>query len=339
MGIVRHKFKPFILTVVFFICFTMENGVQASNETAAGNWLYKKEYTFIWMSDTQYYSESYPHILEKQVNWITEEKEKLNIQYVFHTGDIINKADKRVQWERADRLLGVLDKNLVPYGVLAGNHDLLNGKDNYTKYGKYFGYSRFKDNPWYGDRYLQNKGHYDLISAEGDDYIIVFMGWGINQEEVNWMNDVLQQYPDRRAILAFHDYLYTNGERSQVGEKLYEQIVKQNKNVELVLSGHYHGANVKADEIDDDGDGKADRTVYQILADYQAAPNGGQGYLRVLTVNPKDDTIHFTTFSPYLHSFNYYDAETYPGKDEFIIKMKGKKNKWFFRKLQFYNKS
>lgn len=339
MGRDRYKFMPFVLAVVFSLCFVLAQGAQALNETAAGNWLYKKEYSFIWMSDTQYYSESYPHILEKQVNWIADEKDKLNIQYVFHTGDIVNKADQRIQWERADQMMGVLDNNLVPYGVLAGNHDLLNGKDDYTEFTKYFGPARFKDNPWYGDEYKHNKGHYDLISAEGDDYIIVYMGWGINQPEINWMNDILKQHPDRRAILAFHDYLYTTGVRSPIGQKLFDQVVKANKNVELVLSGHYHGANVKADEIDDDGDGKADRTVYQILADYQAAPEGGQGYFRILTVNPKDDTIHFTTFSPYLHSFNYFDPEAFPGKDEFIIKLKGKKNKWFFKRLQFYNRT
>jgi predicted MPP superfamily phosphohydrolase len=336
MGRIRYRFTFFLLIFVYgFYAFFLPDA-KAANETAAGNWLYKKEYTFIWLSDTQYYAENYPHVLEKQVNWIVSEKDKLNIQYVIHTGDLINKANKRIQWERADRLMGVLDNQLIPYGVLAGNHDLVKGKNGYSEFTKYFDDTRFKENPWYGETYQNNKGHYDVISAEGDDYIIVYLGWGINQPDIDWINDVLKQNSDRRAILAFHDYLYTDGERSPIGQKLFEQVVKKNKNVELVLSGHYHGASVKADDIDDDGDEKTDRTVYQVLADYQGAPEGGQGFLRVLTINPKQETIHFTTFSPYLNSFNYFDADKFPGKDDFIIKLREHKKNWFFRKLQFY---
>ena len=30
------------------------------------------DYTFVWMSDTQYYSESYPYIFDRQTQWIVE---------------------------------------------------------------------------------------------------------------------------------------------------------------------------------------------------------------------------------------------------------------------------
>src|SRR5699024_5389302 len=46
----------------------------------------RTDFTFIWMTDTQYYSKSYPHIYKSQVDWIVEKQEELNIQYVFHTG-------------------------------------------------------------------------------------------------------------------------------------------------------------------------------------------------------------------------------------------------------------
>lgn len=36
-----------------------------------------------------------------------------------------------------------------------------------------------------------------------------------------------------------------------------------------VLCGHYHDSETLIDEMDDDGDGIADRKVYQMLADYQ----------------------------------------------------------------------
>lgn len=278
------------------------------------------DYTFIWMSDTQYYAESYPHIFEKQVNWIAEQKDRLNIKYVFHTGDIVDEADQPVQWKRADQFMKVLDDRRVPYGVLAGNHDVSHKSRSYLRYGKYFGEQRFKNKPFYGGSYLNNKGHYDLISCGGNDYIMIFMGWGIGAKELRWMDEVLKMHPDRKAILSFHEYLLVSGSRSPIGDRIFEHVIKPNKNVIAVLSGHYHSSNLKVDKLDDDGDGRPDRNVYQMLADYQGGPEGGQGYLRIFHVDPKRDTIHVKTYSPYLDDYHFYNPEQYGTKDEFSIK-------------------
>ncbi|BBP92524.1 hypothetical protein BsIDN1_61420 [Bacillus safensis] len=89
----------------------------------------------IWMSDTQYYAKSYPHIFKQMVEWIRDQREKLNIQYVFHTGDIVDDS-KDKQWHRADTFMRVLDENHIPYGVLAGNHDVRHKDGLYAEYGK-----------------------------------------------------------------------------------------------------------------------------------------------------------------------------------------------------------
>lgn len=77
---------------------------------------------------------------------------------------------------------------------------------------------------------------------------------------------------------------------------------------------------MKVDKLDDDGDGHTDRNVYQMLADYQGGPEGGQGYLRIFHVDPKRDTIHVKTYSPYLDDYHFYNPEQYGAKDEFSIK-------------------
>ena len=119
---------------------------------------------------------------------------------------------------------------------------------------------------------------------------------------------------DLSAILAFHEFLFVSGSRSPIGEKIFEQIIKRNPNVIAVLSGHYHSSNLKVDKLDDNGDGKPDRKVYQMLADYQGGPEGGQGYLRILHVDPKHDTIHVKTYSPYLDDYNFYDPHQFGPK-------------------------
>ena len=40
---------------------------------------------------------------------------------------------------------------------------------------------------------------------------MVYMGWGIGNDEIEWMNQVLAQYPERKAILNFHEYLLASG--------------------------------------------------------------------------------------------------------------------------------
>ncbi|WP_227521946.1 lamin tail domain-containing protein [Bacillus solitudinis] len=279
------------------------------------------DYTFAWMSDTQYYAESYPHIFERQTEWIADMKEEMKIKYVFHTGDLVDKYYQVYQWERADEYMQTLADNDIPYGVLAGNHDVDYVNDDYTEYYKWFGADRFENESYYGGSYKNNRGHYDLISEKGNDYIMMYMGWGITDEDIQWMSDVLKEYPDRLAILSFHEYLLVSGNRSPLGNKIYNQIVEPHANVVAVLSGHYHDAETLIDEIDDNGDGDADRQVYQMLADYQGGPEGGQGYLRLLHFDQDNNKINVNTYSPYLDDYNYYNSDEYPGKDEFSIEL------------------
>ncbi|WP_368658136.1 lamin tail domain-containing protein [Metabacillus halosaccharovorans] len=277
------------------------------------------DYTFVWMSDTQYYAESYPYIFERQTNWIAEKQEELKIKYVFHTGDLVDNFGQEQEWIHADEYMGVLDQNNVPYGVLAGNHDVDQLSNDYTEYYKRFGEDRFKDKDYYGGSYKNNRGHYDLISANGNDFIMVYMGWGVQDEDLNWINDVLAQYPDRTAILSFHEYLLVSGNRSPIGDKIYEAVVEPNENVIAVLSGHYHDSETLISEIDDDGDGQPDREVYQMLGDYQGGPEGGQGYMKLLHFDQDNNRVFVNTYSPYLDDYNFYEPEEYPGKDELIM--------------------
>ncbi|MBY0013433.1 S-layer homology domain-containing protein [Paenibacillus typhae] len=277
------------------------------------------DYTFVWMSDTQYYSQSYPYIYEKNVQWIADNKDNLNVKYVIHTGDLVDKSYQEYQWKEADKNMRVLEDAGIPYGVLAGNHDVGHQTGDYTEFWKYFGEWRFKNLPGYGGTYKDNMGHYDLISAGGNDYLIVYMGWGLGDEEIDWMNEIVARYPERKAILALHEYLLVSNNRAPIADQIFEKVVKPNKNVIAALSGHYHDAELKVDQLDDNGDGVPDRNVYQMLADYQGAPEGGLGYIRLLQFDTAGNKLHVKTYSPYLDDYNYYDEPEYPGKDEFTL--------------------
>ena len=269
-------------------------------------------FTIAWMSDTQYYSRSFPQILLMMTHWLTENHEEENIVYMGFTGDIVHN-DTAKQWKNADDAFRILD-GALPYGVLAGNHDVGTSKKDYSSYGEHFGEARFNDKPFYGGSYENNRGHYDLIEAGGIELIFVYMGWGVDDAGIDWINGVLQGYPDRLAVLMLHEYLSVSGDHTEVGQVLFERIVAPNKNVRFVLCGHNHGVTRRTDAVDDTGDGTPDRIVYQILADYQAESKGGNGFLRLLRFEPALGRVYVSTYSPYLEKFDCFE-----GEDSFVL--------------------
>lgn len=279
------------------------------------------DFTFVVESDTQYYNEDYEGNPEQDVdgnyqyqldihNWVLANRERMNIQYMFHNGDIIDDEHLIPEWENADAAYRMLDEAGLPYGVLAGNHDVGHLNDDYTNFWRYFGEQRYSSNPWYGGSYQNNRGHYDLITVGGIDFIMLYMGWEIGDEQIEWMNDVLAQYPERKAILNFHEYLLASGGMGEQPQRIYDEVVATNPNVCMVLSGHYHNAQTRIDEFDDDGDGVNDRKVYQMLFDYQGLSQGGMGYIRLMHFDLEGQRIIVRTYSP---SLDDYDAKDETG--------------------------
>ena len=188
-------------------------GVKGENANSNENDTPREDYdfTFAIESDTQYYNEDYDGNPDQDVdgsyqyqldihNWVLNNRERMNIQYMFHDGDIIDDEPLIPEWENADDAYKKLDDAGMPYGVLAGNHDVGHLSGDYTNFSKYFGAWRYENNPWYGESYKDNRGHYDLITVDGIDFIMVYMGWGVGDEEIAWMNDVLAQYPERKQF-------------------------------------------------------------------------------------------------------------------------------------------
>ncbi|MFG6444245.1 lamin tail domain-containing protein [Microbacterium sp. P07] len=272
------------------------------------------DFTLGWESDTQYYNENtmpgdpFKH-QEAIHSYLLDQREELNLQYVFHTGDIVDDWDQNYQWEdNASPQYQRLDDAGLPYGVLAGNHDVGQELEDYGPYSKWFGEDRYADNPWYGESYQDNRGHYDLVSAGGIDFIMVFQGWGPGDEEIAWMNEVLAQYPDRVAIIAQHEFILTTGGLGEIPQRILDEVVATNPNVKMVFSGHYHDALTREDSFDDNGDGVNDRTVYSMLFDYQGLPEGGLGYLRLLHFDNEGERMMVRTYSPSLDDYNSDDA-------------------------------
>ncbi|MFK7691706.1 metallophosphoesterase [Paenibacillus sp. HJGM_3] len=267
------------------------------------------DFTFAWITDTQYYSESYPHIYDTMNQYIVENRDKLKIDYTIHTGDIVDDWNQPQQWANANKSMKILDDAKMPYGVVAGNHDVNFEKADYAEYYKYFGRDRFISQPTYGGDLENNRDHYDLVSSKGNDFIILYLGWSIDQQTIDWANDVLKRYPDRNAIVATHEYISPSGQYSGQGRAIWDNIVAGNQNVFMVLCGHHHGVAYNVKHATDG------RTVIELLHDYQAGPEGGQGYLRLLHFDTENKQLIVNTYSPYMKDYNFFEDN----KDEFTL--------------------
>lgn len=264
-------------------------------------------YTIGWISDTQHYSKKFDHYFYEMTEFLANEQQRLNLGYIVHTGDLVHNFDIEDEWKIADKALETIDH--IPNGVLAGNHDYNSEAWTYNEYAKYFGESRYSDKTWYGGSHENNRCHYDLITLGETDYLFVYVSHAPDSSAIKWASDILAQYPDRVGILCVHDYFDRENELSPDGNELFKKVVKKNPNVYMVLCGHRYTLYAEDVSLDDDGDGTADRTVHQVMANYQAAgAEGGDGYMRFLQVNEAAGTIQMYSYSPTADDYTYFDT-------------------------------
>ena len=270
------------------------------------------------MSDTQAYASTYPEIYRSMMQYVADQRDALNIVYLLHTGDLINNAYTDHDPLNAKAAFDLLPKDL-PILTVCGNHDYKQIKDNKGVLQNV--YSPYLDNRFDTDiapeaEYLDGLCHYALFSAGGQDFLLLSIAYSKEKASLDWANAVAAKYPDRLAILCTHSYLKAGGSHSGPGKVLFPGLVETSPNIRLVLCGHLPGAARKIQTLDDDGDGQADRQVYELMYNYQHEEGGGGGYLRLLTVDPLTGDVRVSTYSPWLDDYNYlerHDAFDMPG--------------------------
>ena len=266
--------------------------------------------TFAWISDTQGYTSSFPDSLPIMTQWIVDNRERLNIQYVLHTGDIVNDMLRQREWKAAEVAFDLFIGK-IPFFAVAGNHDIKGMMHMYDDFHALMRRHNYTDYPTFGGEEAQGRRRYDLVSIGYDDFIIIGTGYCLQKADYDWLDRTLKQYVDRTAILVAHWYLELKEKDELYGDaKLLHRAVAANANVRYVFCGHKHGIRHAEEMYDDDGDGTPERTVQAIMVDYQGLPNGGEGYLSLLTFNVVERTLSITSYSPVLDDFNYYEDES-----------------------------
>ncbi|NIA14777.1 MAG: metallophosphoesterase [Nitrospiraceae bacterium] len=278
-------------------------------------------FTVVVLPDTQNYADAGAiqkggdsdrrAIFHAQTAWIKNSKDDLNTVMVAHEGDIVQ-TDHPGEWVVADKAFQTLDDEM-PYILCLGNHDIGRGfakkrsdTSRATNLNVWFPPSRFEDNPLYnygGNFEGKSDNYYLLFRAGGMKFMIMALEFKPRDEVLAWANDVVADHPKRRCIVITHAYLREDMSRAASdnyhmagngGQKMWDKFLKRHKNIFLVLCGHILGEARRADA------GDRGNTVHQLLADYQGMANGGDGYLRIMTFIPQEDTIQVRSYSPTL---------------------------------------
>jgi len=288
-------------------------------------------WTLAVLPDTQVYSQNQPaglaELFKDQTRWIAANRDRYNIKYVLHLGDIVNN-NTLDQWTNAQAAMNLLD-GVVPYAMAPGNHDYGpngNAADRSTSFNTFFPLAKFLPWPTFGGAREPGKmdNTYHLFSAGGVDWVIFALEWGPRNGSATWASQIASNYPTRKKIMITHAYMYYDETRydwatkgssqswnphtygtandpdgTNDGEELWNKLVNVNTNFVMVINGH----------VLNDGLGRMSSTnlhgdvVHQMLVNYQMKALGGEAFLRLVEFNPDGTNVQVKAYSPYYGTY------------------------------------
>ena len=140
--------------------------------------------------------------------------------------------------------------------------------------------------------------------------------------EMNWASEVVASHPDHNVIISTHEHVTPkaldspaarsiSGRWVSRGQELWDRVVAPNRNVVLVLSGHFHGlGEIRTENVG----GIPGHTVTELVADYQEfrthTGERATGFQRLLQIDLAAGAIAVDTFSreldaSYSHPYDY----------------------------------
>lgn len=272
------------------------------------------QFSIVLLPDTQVYSRQYPDLFFQQTSWIAANARALNIRFVTHVGDIVDKNDE-AQWTVASRAMSALD-GIVPWSVAIGNHDCdVPGAPNSaaTAFLRHFGPARFAKFKWYRGASPNGLNSYAVFRGGAAEMLILHLEQDVPDDAIRWAEQVLKSNPGRPAILVTHVYLQdaekTRTKRPYLrpegnsGEQLWQKFIRRSPQIFMVLCGHYsRPGEWHQVSVNDSGN-----KVIEMLADYQLRPNGGDGWLNLISFDVPKNCIEVKTYSPVLNRYETDD--------------------------------
>ncbi|HWH96742.1 MAG TPA: lamin tail domain-containing protein, partial [Pseudolysinimonas sp.] len=282
------------------------------------------------ITDTQYLSESYPEVYAQLVSWVAENADARKIEFATHTGDLVqnwvdpdqNEERARREFATASAIQAILDDAGMPNSVLPGNHDNKRGATN-EMFNEFFGPERYAETPWYGGSIApdDNSANFSTFEHEGAKFLMLSLPYAYAEAEIDWAESVVVAHPEYNVIISTHEHVTPEGpygpaERSAAsrwisrGGELWRQVIAPNRNVVLVLSGHFHGLGQLRTE---DAGGIPGHDVVELLADYQEfrthTGERASGFQRLLQIDLASGSVAVDTFSLRLEASSSFEYD------------------------------
>lgn len=274
-------------------------------------------YTFAIIPDSQYMNQAKTDIVYKMMEWLAKNKENLNLQCVFHVGDISEEASD-LEYENANNHFKILDEKNINYITTIGNHDYIDGGKNYEKY---FTKERYKNKVGFEENSFYKLNKYFFIEVKNQKYLIISLDYKYLQDGIKWAKEIISKNKTIPTIILTHDsFDCLKGEmyKTENGEFLWENLISKENSIIMVLAGHEFSNGHRISK-NDFGNG-----VIELLTNYQDYPSGGNGYLRILEID-EEKGIYGKTFSPWVNDIPLKERTSYDllyltsEKDEFFI--------------------
>jgi hypothetical protein len=149
-----------------------------------------------------------------------------------------------------------------------------------------------------------------VLTINGQQYLFMALEYRATSASLDWAESILAANPDKEAIVVAHSFVLKNNKREDLcddqdmpaanatGQATWMRLRKY-RNITMYLSGHFTGGSgARRADLGDNGN-----LVNQLFADYQDYPNGGNGWLRIMTFHPVTNSISVQTYSPYLNQY------------------------------------
>lgn len=263
-------------------------------------------------------------VFEAITDCILKEQDRQRIVFVSHVGDIVD-INYDEQWAVAQSCMQKLDGK-IPYGISVGNHDMVTKTGDSSLFQKYFPKSQFEKFDWYGGCYSSpsgkpaisgnNANSYQLFSAGGLDFIILHLECNAPDEVLAWVDQVLEQHADRRAIITTHmglgplkhpkkatDYFDApkgrmtwkkcHGDNGNTPQQMWEKCFRKHQNLFLVCCGDQSRTQALRQTVK----GEHGNDVHELLSDY-----GADGF-RLMKFIPAQNRIEVRTWNPVKNQF------------------------------------
>lgn len=259
------------------------------------------------LPDTQKYSRYDVSMFDTQTQWIKDNSIQKDIAFTMHLGDIVDRVNQDYEWKNASHSIEILDSANIPYSILAGNHDILNRGENDSERDQenepflyYFPVKRTQHDSARSGYSPSAFNSYHIFEFERHEFLVFALDWRLSDDSSEWVQSILDRYANIPTIITTHDIanIDKNGDiyLSRNGKQLWDNLITRNNQIFLTINGHHYGAGHSVMQNNQGND------VLVMLVNYQADYLGGNGMMRLLTVDLANSVIYAESFSPYVMS-------------------------------------